>query len=113
IDPRPIISQSLSNVILSRGSTRKFSRQPIAFEQFSNILYSLTKRIDSDFFDKKSMIDIYFIANEVANLQSGAYFFNRKDNSINLLNSKIMMIQGIHYRFLSRSSSLYVRRRSM
>jgi len=87
IDPRPIISQSLSNVILLRGSTRKFSRQPIAFEQLSNILYSLTRHIDSDFVDKKSMIDIYFIANEVANLQSGAYFFNRKDSSINLLNS--------------------------
>jgi hypothetical protein len=88
IEPRPAISQSLSNVILLRGSTRKFSRQPIAFEQLSNILYSLTRRINSDFIDKKSMIDIYFIANEVANLQSGAYFFNRKDNSINLLNSK-------------------------
>jgi len=89
IDPRPAISQSLSNVILLRGSTRKFSRQPIAFEQLSNILYSLTRRINSDFIDKKSMIDIYFIANEVANLQSGAYFFNRKDNSINLLNSNV------------------------
>ena len=89
IDPISINSQSLSDVILLRGSTRKFSRQPIAFEKLSNILYSLTKHIDSDFADKKSMIDIYFIANEVSNLQSGAYFFNRRDNSINLLNSNV------------------------
>ena len=89
IDPISMNSQSLSDVILLRGSTRKFSRQPIAFEKLSNILYSLTKHIDSDFADKKSMIDIYFIANEVSNLQSGAYFFNRRDNSINLLNSNV------------------------
>ena len=31
------------------------------------------------------MIDIYFIANDVTNMQKGAYFFNRKDNSIDLL----------------------------
>jgi hypothetical protein len=89
IDPISMNSQSLSDVILLRGSTRKFSRQPIAFEKLSNILYSLTKHIDSDFAENISMIDIYFIANEVSNLQSGAYIFNRRDNSINLLNSKV------------------------
>jgi len=31
------------------------------------------------------MIDIYFIANDVTNIQKGAYFFNRKNNSIDLL----------------------------
>ena len=86
INPESIISQQpLSNIILLRGSTRKFSRRPITFVQLSNILYSLTKAIHSDFVDKKSMIDIYFIANDVTNIQKGAYFFNRKNNSIDLL----------------------------
>ena len=89
IDPRPIISQSLSDVILLRGSTRKFSRQPITFAQLSNILYSLTRPTHSDFGDKKSMIDIYFIANDVTNMQKGAYFLNRKDNSIDLLKANV------------------------
>jgi hypothetical protein len=88
IDPRSIISQSLSDVILLRGSTRKFSRQPITFAQLSNILYSLTRPTHSDF-DKKSMIDIYFIANDVTNMQKGAYFFNQKDNSIDLLKANV------------------------
>lgn len=89
IDPRSIISQSLSDVILLRGSTRKFSREPITFAQLSNILYSLTRPTHSDFGDKKSMIDIYFIANDVTNMQKGAYFFNRKDNSIDLLKANV------------------------
>ena len=89
IEPKPIISQSLSDVILLRGSTRKFSRQPITFVQLSNILYSLTRPTHSDFGDIKSMIDVYFIANNVTNIQNGAYFFNRNDNSIDLLKANI------------------------
>ena len=89
IDPKPVISQPLSDVILLRGSTRKFSRLPITFIQLSNILYSLTKSIHSDFVDKKSMIDIYFIANDVTDMQKGAYFFNRKDNTIDLLKPNV------------------------
>jgi SagB-type dehydrogenase family enzyme len=89
IEPMPNNSQSLSDVILLRGSTRKFSREPIAFEQLSNILYSLTGPTPSDLGEKKSLIDIYFIANHVTNIQKGAYFFNRNDNSINLLKGNI------------------------
>src|SRR5207342_2373793 len=75
IDPKPGISQPLSDVILLRGSTRKFSRLAITFVQLSNILYILTKSIHSDFIKKKSMIDIYFIANDVIDIQKGGYFF--------------------------------------
>ena len=89
IEPMPNNSQSLSDVILLRGSSRKFSREPITFEQLSNILYSLTRPTSSDFGEKKSLIDIYFIANDVTNIQKGAYFFNRKDKSINLLEKNI------------------------
>ncbi|HJY14405.1 MAG TPA: hypothetical protein VJ225_00145, partial [Nitrososphaeraceae archaeon] len=89
INPKPVISQTLSDVILLRGSTRKFSRQPITFVQLSNILYSLTKSISSDFVSKKSMTDIYFIANDVTDMQKGAYFFNLKDNTIDLLKANV------------------------
>ena len=85
IEPIPSNSQPLSEVILLRGSTRKFSRDPITFEQLSNILYSIAGPTPSDFGEKKSLIDVYFIANDVTNIQKGAYFFNRKDNSIDLL----------------------------
>jgi hypothetical protein len=89
IEPIPSNSQPLSEVILLRGSTRKFSREAITFEQLSNILSSLAGTTPSDFGEKKSLIDIYFIANDVTNIQKGAYFFNRKDNSIDLLKANI------------------------
>ena len=89
IEPNPSNSQPLSEVILLRGSTRKFSREPITFEQLSNILYSIAGPTPSDFGEKKSLIDVYFIANDVTNIQKGAYFFNRKDNSIDLLKANI------------------------
>jgi hypothetical protein len=89
IEPIPSNSQQLSEVILLRGSTRKFSREPITFGQLSNILYSISGSTPSDFGEKKSLIDIYFIANDVTNIQKGAYFFNRKDNSIDLLKANI------------------------
>jgi len=85
----PVISQKLSDVILLRGSTRKFSRNPITFVQLSNILYSLTKSIHSDFVDIKSMIDVYFIANAVTDIEKGAYFFNREENTIALLKGNV------------------------
>lgn len=82
-------TQSLSDVILLRGSTRKFSREPITFEQLSSILYGLGGPTPSDFGEKKSFIDIYFIANDVINIQKGAYFFDRSNNTINLLKANI------------------------
>jgi hypothetical protein len=85
----PVISQKLSDVILLRGSTRKFSRNSITFVQLSNILYSLTKSIHSDFVNKKSIIDVYFIANAVTDIEKGAYFFNRKENKIDLLKANV------------------------
>jgi SagB-type dehydrogenase family enzyme len=85
----PAISQKLSDVILLRGSTRKFSRNPITFVQLSNILYSLTKSIYSDFVGENSVIDVYFIANAVTDIDNGAYFFNRKENTIDLLKADV------------------------
>ena len=89
ISPKFLEPQPLSDVILLRGSTRKFSRRPITFAQLSNILYTLTKPIHSEFIDKKSMIDIYFIVNDVTDIQKGAYFFNRRNNSIDLLKDNV------------------------
>jgi SagB-type dehydrogenase family enzyme len=104
IDSRPTTPQSLFDVILLRGSARKFSSQPITFVQLSNILYSLTRPTHSDFGDKKSIMDIYFIANDVTNLQKGAYFFNRNDNSIDLLKANVQRdISG----FLCLEQSLF------
>lgn len=85
---------SLGETILLRGSTRKFSRRPISMTQLSNILHYSTRGVPIDFLRGKSnssddnngdnsnsTIDTYLIANDVEGLQTGAYFFDRYEET--------------------------------
>src|SRR5712692_7722920 len=70
---------SLGEVILRRGSARRFARLPISFEQLSTIIDASSSAVPLDFLELgETLIDIYLIANEVKELQSGAYFCNRR-----------------------------------
>ena len=90
---------SLAETILLRGSSRKFSRQPISFTQLSNILHYSTRGVPLDFLDGKSdndndnntnsNIDIYLIVNDVEGLQAGAYFFDHYNESLEQLKNKV------------------------
>ena len=88
---------SLGETILLRGSSRKFSRQPISFRQLSNILHYSTRGVPLDFLDikidndnnKNSTIDIYLIVNDVEGLQAGAYFFDHYNESLEQLKNKV------------------------
>jgi SagB-type dehydrogenase family enzyme len=88
---------SLAETILLRGSSRKFSRQPISFVQLSNILHYSTRGVPLDFLDSKtvndnqknSTIDIYLIVNDVKGLQTGAYFFDHYNESLEQLKNKV------------------------
>jgi SagB-type dehydrogenase family enzyme len=88
---------SLAETILLRGSSRKFSRQPISFTQLSNILHYSTRGVPLDFLDGKSdndnntnsTIDIYLIVNDVEGLQAGAYFFDHYNESLEQLKNKV------------------------
>src|SRR5206468_990485 len=64
--PRDTIEQ----VILRRGSSRKFERHPISFEQLSTILHSSTQGIAADFLDPlgAQLNDLYVIVNAVGDL---------------------------------------------
>jgi SagB-type dehydrogenase family enzyme len=89
---------SLGETILLRGSTRKFSRRPISMTQLSNILHYSTRGVPIDFLRGKSnssddnngdnsnsTIDTYLIANDVEGLQTGAYFFDRYEETFEKL----------------------------
>ena len=87
---------SLGETILLRGSSRKFSRQPISFKQLSNLIHYSTQGVPLDFLESKSSnhnndstIDIYFIANDVEGLDVGAYFFDRYNESLEELKSTV------------------------
>ena len=79
-----IISKyNIGDLILQRGSTRRFSKKPITITQLQNILYLASINIPFDFItNEQSLIDIYFIANSVNNLPSGKYYYNKLENNI-------------------------------
>jgi SagB-type dehydrogenase family enzyme len=67
----------LGEVILRRGSTRRFVRQPISFEHLSAVLKASASEIPLDFLrSKETLVDFYFIANDVGGLPSGSYYFH-------------------------------------
>jgi SagB-type dehydrogenase family enzyme len=81
-DPSP----PLDRVILLRGSTRKFAREPISFDRLSTIISASATNIPLDFLsDNETLIDFYFTANDVQGLPAGSYFFNVDNNSVEQL----------------------------
>lgn len=79
-------SPTLDKVILQRGSTRRFAHQPISLENLSTILETSSTDIPLDYLaDGQSLIDFYFIANDVQGLGSGSYFYNQTTNSVEQL----------------------------
>jgi SagB-type dehydrogenase family enzyme len=81
----------LAEVILKRGSTRRFAKASLPFRILSSILYSSTRGAPLDFLGKEihSLIDVYLICNDVEDLAPGGYFFNHKFNTVDLLKMKV------------------------
>jgi SagB-type dehydrogenase family enzyme len=82
---------SLGEVILRRGSSRKFARSSVSFSILSTILRSSTMGIPLDIFKEygDSLIDIYLIANNIDGLTPGGYFFNRKSHYLEELKRNV------------------------
>ncbi len=76
-------SKALAEVILQRGSSRRFGQVPISFEALSTILQASKTPIPFEFLpDGESLINFYFIVNNVDGLPSGSYFYNQEDDSL-------------------------------
>ena len=81
-----INTTNIGNLILQRGSTRRFLKKPITLNQLQTVLYLSSISVPFDFItNEQSLIDIYFIANSVTNLQSGMYYYNKLENNIEQL----------------------------
>jgi SagB-type dehydrogenase family enzyme len=78
---------SIEQVILRRGSTRRFAREPISFAQLSTILDRSTQGVPADLLNPfgLQLNDLYLIANAVEGLLPGSYFFNRERRGLELL----------------------------
>jgi len=85
--PPPMIeatgSRRLGEVILQRGSTRRFSRSPITLSQLSTVLRTSTGPIPRDYLpESENLIKTYFIANAVEGLAPGSYFYSGEQKSL-------------------------------
>jgi SagB-type dehydrogenase family enzyme len=82
---------TVGEVILRRGSSRRFAKSSVSFSILSTILQSSTMGIPLDIFkdDGDSLIDIYLIANDINGLSPGAYFFNGKAHSLEQLKKNV------------------------
>jgi SagB-type dehydrogenase family enzyme len=78
---------SIEQVILRRGSSRKFTRTPITSDQLSTILDRATRGIPADFLDPmgSQFNQLYLIVHAVDGLESGAYVFHRDRKLIECL----------------------------
>ncbi|PYY12588.1 MAG: hypothetical protein DMG61_16165, partial [Acidobacteria bacterium] len=73
--PRDTIEQ----VVLRRGSSRKFAHAPISLGQLSTMLDRATRGVSTDFLDPlgSQLNELYLIVHAVDGLNSGAYVFHR------------------------------------
>src|SRR5262249_17778538 len=72
-------ADTIEQVILRRGSTRKIYREPITMDQLSTILSASTQDVWSGF---PLLNDVYVIINSVAGMIPGAYFYRRDSRQL-------------------------------
>ncbi len=80
--------ESLDSVIRRRGSTRVFDRRrSISFAELSTALDRTTRGVPADFLDPPgaTLLDFYLIVHHVEDLPPGAYFYRRRERSLELL----------------------------
>lgn len=69
---------TIEQVILRRGSARKFVREPIGFREFSTLLERSTRGILADFLGApgEPLNELYVMVHAVEGLPPGAYYFH-------------------------------------
>jgi len=82
-----LLGRTLGDVIVRRGSTRRFAHASMTFPQLSTILDRSTRGIPADFLGGvgTSLIDTYLIVNAVEGLPRGAYYFSPSGRALELL----------------------------
>ena len=87
LDDAALPRDTIEEVIVRRGSTREFSREPITFAQLSTMLDRATRGSSADFLTEAapSLNDLYLIVHAVEGLPAGAYVFRRQQRALELL----------------------------
>ena len=89
IDLRDLESAPLGDCIRYRGSTRRFSREPISWESFRAVVDAAGSAINAAGLERghSPTLGLYFIVNAVEGLEPGAYYYNPFYNGLRLLKS--------------------------
>lgn len=90
---------TIEQVILRRGSTRTFdTAAAITLAQVSVILDHATRGLPADFLRPpgEQLNDLYLIVHSVQGLKSGAYFFRREPNTLELLKEGNFRAEAYH-----------------
>jgi SagB-type dehydrogenase family enzyme len=92
--PRDPIEQ----VILRRGSARKFAQVPIGLTQLSTMLDRATRGVPADFLDPQGtqLNEVYLIVNAVEGLEPGAYVYHRDGHVLECLKTGNFRAQAGH-----------------
>jgi SagB-type dehydrogenase family enzyme len=92
--PRDPIEQ----VILRRGSARKFAQVPIPLSQLSTILDRATRGVAADFLEPQGALlnGLYLIVNAVEGIDPGAYVFHRDRQALECLKTGNFRAQAGH-----------------
>ncbi len=86
-------SDTIEEVVLRRGSSRRFTGAPIQRAELSTILDRATRGIPADF---PALNDIYLIVNAVDGLEPGAYFFDAGQRTLEVLELGDFRAQAAH-----------------
>jgi SagB-type dehydrogenase family enzyme len=80
-------TETVEQVILRRGSTRRFAHEPMSFPQLSTMLQRATRGIPADFQEPPGALlnDLYLIINAVEGVPNGAYVFRPDHQALELL----------------------------
>jgi SagB-type dehydrogenase family enzyme len=78
---------TIETVIRRRGSSRRFTREPITFAQLSTMLDVATRGISADYLDRGSptLSTPYLIVNAVEGLESGTYVLHAERRALERL----------------------------
>jgi SagB-type dehydrogenase family enzyme len=88
----------IEEVILRRGSARKFAQAPIGLPQLSTLLDRATRGIPADFLDPQGthLNEVYLIVNAVEDLDPGAYVYHRDRHVLECLKTGNFRAQAGH-----------------
>jgi SagB-type dehydrogenase family enzyme len=87
LDDGALPPDKIEEVIVRRGSARRFARVSITFTELSTALDRACRRISADFLTgaDASLNSIYLIVHAVDDLPAGAYFYRRAERALELL----------------------------